>query len=874
MNNLFSRLIIILLLSALSFEMSGANQIKIETTLISKGQEAEIPVSCEGDGSYIGFQTSITLPEGLSFVTPYAYLSDSNSATHQISSNVEENTLKVASFSSSNAIYSDLSKLFYIKVKASQEFETGVIEISNTFFSTPDHEEIAFPNSSASISAVTAEVESVTLSASSLELKVGDVSLLVATVMPEEFANSIKWISSDPLVASVDDGYVTALGLGSATITATCGNVSATCEVSVIPTSVESITLSTKEWNGGVGDNIKLSATVSPDNATDKTINWSTSDESIATVDAEGNVTAIAVGSAVITATAADGSGVQAECQVTVVANVIEVTSISISTSEWTGKVGESVQLIATVLPVDATNKIVTWATSDSEIATVDSNGNVKAVKVGSATITVTTTGGNILSATCQVTVIPTSVESIILNTTSWSGKVGDSFSLTATVLPEDATDKTVTWVSSDESVATVDADGKVTAVSPGEATITATCGSVSSTCKVTVVIPLAESISLSLTSWSGKVGESVILTATVLPEDATDKTVTWASSDESVATVDSEGKVAAVSLGEAIITATCGSVSATCKVTVVTTLVESISLSLTSWSGKVGESVTLTATLLPDDATDKTVTWASSDDSVATVDAEGKVRAVSLGEATIKATSGNVSATCKVTVVATPIESIHLSASSWSGKVGETIKLTANVLPDDATDKTVTWTSGDASVATVDAEGKVTAVSLGETVITASAGNVSATCSVTVVTTPVESISIHPTEWNGEVGSKFQITATILPEDATDKRLGWSSSDASVAGVSEDGMVEILSKGECVITVSTLDGSNLTAECYITGFSGIEDLHFGTDANWDVYSLSGQLLMKDADKERLNRLEKGVYILHRGRTIVKAIIR
>ncbi len=138
-----------------------------------------------------------------------------------------------------------------------------------------------------------------------------------------------------------------------------------------------------------------------------------------------------------------------------------------------------------------------------------------------------------------------------------------------ATVLPDDVTDKTVTWSTSEASVATVDAEGNVTAVSVGEATITAACGDKSATCKVTVSPVLAESIALDKTELSLTIGASAKLTATVLPDDVTDKTIVWTTSDASVATVDAEGNVIAITTGKAIIKAACGEIYANCEVTV-----------------------------------------------------------------------------------------------------------------------------------------------------------------------------------------------------------------------------------------------------------------------------------------------------------------
>ena len=238
-----------------------------------------------------------------------------------------------------------------------------------------------------------------------------------------------------------------------------------------------------------VGGTATLAATVEPDEASIKNVTWSSDNESVATVDTSGTVTAHSTGNATITATAADGSGEKATCTVTVnAAATVHVTGVSLDKTSLELTEGDTETLTATVEPSDATNKNVTWSTSDASIATV-TDGVVTAVAPGTATITVTTENGN-KTATCAVTVTAATVPvtGVTLNKTSTSLYVGDTETLTATVAPDNATDKTVTWTSSNPSVATVE-NGVVTAVSAGTATITVTTddGTKTATCTVTV---------------------------------------------------------------------------------------------------------------------------------------------------------------------------------------------------------------------------------------------------------------------------------------------------------------------------------------------------------------------------------------------------
>jgi len=169
--------------------------------------------------------------------------------------------------------------------------------------------------------------------------------------------------------------------------------------------AVTSITLSSSSLTVTEGDEAMLTATILPTNATDNSVTWSSSDESIATVSDEGVVSAKSAGSATITVTANDGSGVKATCDVTVEAKTIYVTNISIDYYQLTMTEGDEETLIATVTPSDAMNTSVTWSSSDESVATVSNIGVVTAVSAGTATITATADDGSDVKGTCYVTV-------------------------------------------------------------------------------------------------------------------------------------------------------------------------------------------------------------------------------------------------------------------------------------------------------------------------------------------------------------------------------------------------------------------------------------------------------------------------------------
>ena len=336
-------------------------------------------------------------------------------------------------------------------------------------------------------------------------------------------------------------------------------------------------------------------------------------------------------------------------------------------------KVDENLNLVATVAPDNATNKTVTWKSSNEDVAIVE-NGVVTAKKEGTATITVTTVDGN-KTATCEITVEETeeqiSPESIALNKTSETLDLNGTkeIQLSVTITPNNANvNKGITWTSSDTKVATVDNTGKVTAVGKGTTTITAkTENGKTATCEITVeeteeqISP--ESIALNKTSETLDLNgtKEIQLSVTITPNNANvNKGITWTSSDTKVATVDNTGKVTAVGKGTTTITAkTENGKTATCEITVEETeeqvSPESIALNKTSETLDLNgtKEIQLSVTITPNNANvNKGITWTSSDTKVATVDNTGKVTAVGKGTTTITAkTENGKTATCEITV-------------------------------------------------------------------------------------------------------------------------------------------------------------------------------------------------------------------------------
>ncbi len=433
-------------------------------------------------------------------------------------------------------------------------------------------------------------VNDIILDKDTIALLAGDSQQLNATVLPDAALNkTILWSTNNGNVATVTNGLVTAVGNGTATITAKTedGGFTATCEV-VVTTAVKGVSLDKRYFELLIGTSEQLTATTTPITATNQTILWSTSDEKVATV-VDGLVTAISNGTATITATTEEG-GFTATCRVTV---TTPVASISLDKTAVDLLFGQSEYLTATIAPESATNKTIIWKTSNASVATV-ANGVVTAVGNGTATITAKTEDGG-YTATCEVTVT-TPVESISLNKTFLDLPTGTTEQLTATIAPATANNQNYTWSTSDESVATV-VNGLVTAIADGTANIIVTTedGGLKDTCVVTVTTPVS-GITLNATSLDLFVGTTEQLIATISPESATNKAIIWSSDDVTVASVE-EGLVTALAKGQTTITATTedGSYMATCAVTVTAeTALDNVSANDTSHVQKVFENGTI----------------------------------------------------------------------------------------------------------------------------------------------------------------------------------------------------------------------------------------------------------------------------------------
>lgn len=551
-------------------------------------------------------------------------------------------------------------------------------------------------------------------------------------------------------------------------------------------------------------------------------------------------------------------------------------TSVSLNAAEATLYVGGQTQLLATIAPENATDKHLSWTSSNSSIATVDSNGLVKALGKGTAVITVSTINGK--TAQCTVTVNPVYPESIAVSPATYKFYVGDEYQLTATITPTDVQDKTVSWSSSDASVVTVDNTGLIKAVKVGSATVTAKTADGKTASSVITVNPVYPStVTLNSSERYIHAKEAYQLVATITPSDVKDSSLEWSSADENIAVVDPYGKVVGRAVGSTVITVKSpGGASATCVFNIMAQMPEAVSLNFDKLIMEVDDTRYLTASVSPSDSY-SSITWSSSDTNVITVSSLGQVKAVGEGEAEVIVTTANgLEASCSVTVLAkgVPATSVKVLPSSLSLVAGTTRALSVEILPEDVTNRFVTWTSNNTKVATVDSEGNVTAVANGVCIIYAQCGSVSGTCTVTVTgaeqAVPVTRILLNRYTVIAEEGTEFTLVPTVIPTNATDKRVSWTSDNEDVAVVSETGTVTIKTVGNAIITAEAMDGNGASGWCAVTGIADISDIAADSDETVTVYTLDGILLFQAATPDDIRSLAPGFYVIGNRKVLVK----
>lgn len=672
------------------------------------------------------------------------------------------------------------------------------------------------------------EVTSISIDPPNIQIDRGSTAILTAVFnrnnsTPENM--NVLWSSSDPSIVTVSGNG----NLNTATINGVKGGravimvvsqdglQSATCTVDVRE-PVTGITLNETNVTASLTQRqLQLVPTITPaGDGVNRNVTWESTNPSVLTVDRNGLVSYRGPGYASVVCTTEDGA-YQAYCNFYI---NIPVETLTLDYTDVIMSINEQLRITAEVLPINATQRVISWESSDTSVCTVDSNGLVKAMGVGYATILAKTIDGSELTAMCKV-YVKQPVTSVALNVKEIEVRKGATFWLYATCLPENADNKLCEWTSSDTDICTVDKDGKVEAVGSGTCNIVCTNvdTGISDYCVVTVTQPVT-GLTLNSDYQEMWVGSKYAIIPNVLPIDADNKKVTYETSDESVATVDEDGIVTAVKGGSCVIIVTTDECHLKASVTInVKEYVSSIELSEHEKFLNIGATGTLTAKVGSDTATNKAVVWTSSNSTICSV-VDGTIYGAYPGVAVITVTAADgsgVTDTCIVRVV-NPVTSITIEPEEVRILVGDYYKLRANILPADATVKDLRWVSSNEAVATVDSDGEVLGVGVGKCRITAYSmdGNeVKGSCSVYVSpVVKISSLKINSSEITMLTGKTRQLRTFITPTNTTES-VDWYSTDTSIVVVDSNGTITTVGPG--IADVVVYGGTtNVSASCRV----------------------------------------------------------
>ena len=548
--------------------------------------------------------------------------------------------------------------------------------------------------------------------------------------------------------------------------------------------------------------------------------------KNVISIDSDGNITTLKNGTTNVKAVVQYFDGIEIILNEKVVVD-IKPQVVGLDKTSYTFNDTKNMQLKATILPTQASNTKLNWTSDNKSVATVDGNGVVTPVKNGTCNITATTADGTNIKGNCNITV-DIKPQVVGLDKTSYTFNDTKNMQLKATILPTQASNTKINWTSDDENIATVNENGVVTPKKKGTCHIIATTAdsaAIKANCEIIVEVVKATSIKIRNNSYSiVSVNQTPSFSPTISPSGTTNKKVKWTSSDEKIAVVSENGVVKPVKNGtcKIIATTTDGTnLSASVDLTV-NIPPTTIKLDKSSYTFNDTKNMQLKATILPIQASNTKLNWTSDNESVATVDGNGVVTPVKNGTCNITATTvdgTDIKGNCNITVDF-KVKSISFSTTSYTiTSVNQTPSFRAIISPSNAANKSVKWTSSNENVAKVSTIGVIKPVKNGTCKITATTTdgtNLSASIDITVAIKATK-ITLDKTNIN-LTNEKYsdKITAKIEPSEASDK-VKYTSSNEKVAKVKEDGTVIAVGKGNCIITATTTDGTNLSSSCNIT---------------------------------------------------------
>jgi len=757
-----------------------------------------------------------------------------------------------------NKVYLEQGESFYIKVKyvtphynkplPIERSEQGYLNFEiaqDVFWMSADGDNWKQPKSynlciRAYVEDVDAEdvpVGSILLQESIL-LNKGETAELVCRVNPGYATNKLlNWKSENNSVVTVNNGIITAVGPGVASIIATSSDDSgktATCEVTVVGDFlVEQLTVNPSSLSIDVLRSEYINAEIIPTYTTNKGIVYSNYDENIVTVFADGKVKGKAAGSTSIkVASEYDPSKFQ---YVSVIVNDVYVPMQGYSVKSNDIKIGvaDQFKVLIKYLPENATPSL-TFTTTNTAIATIDTEGIITGVSLGR----------------CQISIsngsFPTVINVEVTNQTSIVSQIdliddityvikGETAVPTISIQPTNAENKNINYNSWDPTIATFDDNGVITAHSLGETyfmAISEQNKSAVDIAKIKVIsgelVPVT-GLSIEKSSVVVEVGDSIDLDITISPLNATNQITATSTNEPSIAEFFPDGKIKGHKIGSTI-----GGIHSVenklifdmvmIQVVANTTVnAKSVNVSQPSVSINEGQTSQIITTVLPSNATDKTLSYFSTNPEVASVSQAGLITGKGGGNTQIIVSSNqnsNISATVNVQVSSTSIKvsDINLGQTEIELEEGATYSLNTIISPSDATNKELAWSSSNNRSAEVSTLGVVTAKEVGEAtinVLSQDGSGVKSTCKVVVVKKAnTAGITLSQINFNMVNGSTAYINPILTPVDL---QVTYASNNTAVATVSSYGEITAKSVGSAVITVAAVTDTSINKSIYVT---------------------------------------------------------
>ncbi len=772
-------------------------------------------------------------------------------------------------------------------------------------------------------------------------LYVGSTATMSASAIPSEATNPyIRFRSSHPEILSIDrdTGEMSALQITTTPVTITADsnlddNKSRSINITVLPipvTSLDPITTTGNVTRLASGGTLQFTSTANPPTASNRTITWSVRNTDnlittpLATIDSDGLVTAASNVSGQIQVIARSESNPNilqsinififtGPTGVTITNTNVNITTVETDSYRIQNKAYTSnpPRLTATVEPADTSNKKVKWTSLTPSVATIsESLGTITAVSVGTTTLRAEADADSSIYKEVTLEVVPVLTTSITINNIPTLFYVTSTATLTATTLPGNAVDSSVTWSSNSANVTVDETTGVITGVSAGSATITATASDgsgVTGIATITVLdIPVSRMGIIDLTTTSGislasqttlRVGaEAQLIVEIFAPSNTTppndwSPTVTWSSNDfisssNPTITYDSNTNkfyakctinALAISTTAQRMTATSGSIITSKSIQVQSVPITGLTnISSTGNVSRItiGSQLQLSSTIEPNNASEQTIIWSVDNNALATIDSNGLLTANSTtaGKVTVRASAGGFNKTFDIDIYI-PVSSITITNNNSFVTTTDTDtyqilnrtyisgspSLTATVLPANANLKIINWSSSDNNIASVNIyTGAITPISVGQTTIKATSienNLIYKEVTVNIIAVPVNSIKIKGVPTSGLIYKSETLTLTVDvgPENAANKFVTWSSSNENIATVSSSGLVTGVngSTDPVTITATATDGSGVTNSITLR----VNDIVIGT-----VGAITLATLTQSTIKGRIIGINSTVY--------------